>query len=231
MGEIHLIRHGQASFGAQNYDCLSELGIRQSRQLGLWWHQQQVRFDAIYSGERERQKDTAIHAFRAGGDDNPARRLQIEPAFNELDADRLLQYALPRVILQTPELMPMLLDLKMHREPFRRLFERLVDEWVDGAWQEAGIGDWASFSARVHTGLQTIAEQQGPGRRIAVFTSGGPITALLQRFGEARAGGLDWDIANTSITRIRYDAAGNFELSDSRQLPHLVGDRTLVSHL
>lgn len=231
MGEIHLIRHGQASFGAQNYDCLSELGIRQSRQLGLWWHQQQLRFDAIYSGERERQKDTALHAFRASGDHDPVQRLQIEPAFNELDADRLMQYAVPRIILQAPELMPMLLDLKAHREPFRRLFERLVDEWVGGAWQDAGIGDWATFSGRVHTGLAAIAQQQGPGRRIAVFTSGGPITALLQRFGEARAGGLDWDIANTSITRIGYDAAGNFELIDSRQLPHLASDRTLVSHL
>lgn len=231
MGEIHLIRHGQASFGARNYDCLSELGVQQSRQLGRWWHAQQVTFDAVYSGERERQKDTAIHAFTATGDPDPARRLRIEPAFNELDADRLLQYAMPRVILQAPELMPMLQDLQAHREPFRRLFERLVDEWVGGAWQEAGIGDWLTFSARVHAGLQTIVQQQGPGRRIAVFTSGGPITALLQRFGEARAGGLDWDIANTSITRIRYDAAGNFELGDCRQLPHLDNSRALISHL
>lgn len=231
MGEIHLIRHGQASFGAQNYDCLSALGIQQSQRLGVWWRQQQVQFDAIYSGERERQKDTAIHAFTAGGEPHPAQRLQIDPAFNELDADRLMQYAVPRIILQKPELMPMLLDLKTHREPFRRLFEQLVDEWVAGQWQDAGIGDWAGFSGRVHAGLQAIVRQQGPGRRIAVFTSGGPITALLQRFGEARAGGLDWDIANTSITRIHYDADGNFRLADTRQLPHLLTEQALISHL
>ncbi|EPM78754.1 hypothetical protein A249_34210, partial [Pseudomonas syringae pv. actinidiae ICMP 18804] len=34
MGSIYLIRHGQASFGADDYDVLSPVGIRQSRVLG-----------------------------------------------------------------------------------------------------------------------------------------------------------------------------------------------------
>ncbi|EXF47276.1 phosphoglycerate mutase family protein [Pseudomonas sp. BAY1663] len=34
MGSIYLIRHGQASFGAENYDVLSPLGYRQSEALG-----------------------------------------------------------------------------------------------------------------------------------------------------------------------------------------------------
>ncbi|HCT4576619.1 TPA: histidine phosphatase family protein, partial [Pseudomonas aeruginosa] len=34
MGSIYLIRHGQASFGADDYDVLSPTGIRQAEILG-----------------------------------------------------------------------------------------------------------------------------------------------------------------------------------------------------
>lgn len=231
MGEIHLIRHGQASFGAQNYDRLSPTGIEQSRRLGTWWRENGVVFDAIYSGERERQKDTALLALEERGDADAGARLTVDPAFNELDADRLLQHALPRVILREPQLAEMLPDLQAHRDAFRRVFERIVDEWVSGAWQDAGIGTWEAFADRVRGGLAVVARRHGPGRRIAVFTSGGPITALLQRLGNAGAGRLDWDIANTSITRIAYDEAGTFTLKETRVLPHLAPGSGLVTHL
>ena len=34
MSELYLVRHAQASFGAANYDQLSDLGHQQSRWLG-----------------------------------------------------------------------------------------------------------------------------------------------------------------------------------------------------
>jgi broad specificity phosphatase PhoE len=34
MGQVLLIRHGQASFGADDYDVLSDLGWTQGRALG-----------------------------------------------------------------------------------------------------------------------------------------------------------------------------------------------------
>ena len=34
MAELYLIRHAQASFGAENYDQLSDLGHQQSQSLG-----------------------------------------------------------------------------------------------------------------------------------------------------------------------------------------------------
>ena len=59
MGSIYLIRHGQASFGAENYDVLSPLGYRQSEALGDYLAQLDVTFDRCLSGELERQQDTA----------------------------------------------------------------------------------------------------------------------------------------------------------------------------
>ena len=37
MGTIHLVRHGQASWGAADYDELSALGRDQSDALGTSW--------------------------------------------------------------------------------------------------------------------------------------------------------------------------------------------------
>jgi len=33
MNEIYFIRHGQASFGEENYDRLSDLGVKQAKHL------------------------------------------------------------------------------------------------------------------------------------------------------------------------------------------------------
>ena len=55
MGTLYLVRHGQASFGAEDYDCLSELGERQCRQLGSWFAEREVRFAAALVGSLRRQ--------------------------------------------------------------------------------------------------------------------------------------------------------------------------------
>lgn len=225
MGEIYLIRHGQASFGEPDYDRLSERGIAQSRQLGQWLRTRGPRFDAVYAGERLRQQHTAQLAL------DGAPGLRIDPAFNELDADRLLQHALPRLILREPQLASLLQDLAANRDAFRRVFERIVDEWVGGDWGEAGVGDWQGFRARVTGALAALARQHGKGRCLAVFTSGGPITATMQSLGHHRRGGLDWDIANTSITRLAYDDAGNLHLLEARSVPHLGETPELLTHL
>jgi broad specificity phosphatase PhoE len=42
MGQLYLIRHGQASFGAEDYDNLSELGHQQAQQLGAYFKQKNL---------------------------------------------------------------------------------------------------------------------------------------------------------------------------------------------
>ena len=46
MGTLYLVRHGQASFGAADYDQLSELGRRQSVRLGEYFANKGLTFDA-----------------------------------------------------------------------------------------------------------------------------------------------------------------------------------------
>jgi len=57
--KLWLVRHGQASFGEEDYDRLSRLGMEQSRVPGTHCARTGLRFDAVYSGEMKRQRDTA----------------------------------------------------------------------------------------------------------------------------------------------------------------------------
>ena len=50
MGMLYLVRHGQASFGAANYDQLSDLGQRQCQRLGKYFRDRGQRFDAVVRG-------------------------------------------------------------------------------------------------------------------------------------------------------------------------------------
>jgi broad specificity phosphatase PhoE len=226
MGEIYLIRHGQASFGAANYDQLSATGEEQSRRLGAWLAASGIAFDAVLAGERVRQRETARLMLEGAG---LAAEVRVLGAFNELDADRLLSHAVPRLLLREPLLAGRFALAGANKTLFREIFERVVDEWVRGDWEDAGIGRWIDFRARVVEALGELARDEGTGRRIAVCTSGGPITATLQALGHDRGGRLDWNIANTSMTRLAYDAEGRLTRIDSHLIPHL--DAELVTYL
>jgi len=45
MGTLYLVRHGQASFGADNYDVLSPLGHRQAERLGQYLKERGIDFE------------------------------------------------------------------------------------------------------------------------------------------------------------------------------------------
>ena len=61
MGTLRLVRHGQASYGAANYDVLSPLGVRQAEAVGAAWAARRAPVSAIYVGPMQRQFDTARH--------------------------------------------------------------------------------------------------------------------------------------------------------------------------
>ena len=58
MGNLYLVRHGQASFGAADYDNLSELGHRQSVRLGEYFAHKGLQFEAVMVGTLRRHAQT-----------------------------------------------------------------------------------------------------------------------------------------------------------------------------
>ncbi|MNF58499.1 2,3-bisphosphoglycerate-dependent phosphoglycerate mutase [compost metagenome] len=208
MGSIYLIRHGQASFGADDYDVLSPTGIRQAEVLGAHLAQLGLRFDRCLAGDLRRQQDTASHALaqlQAAGLDIPV--LEIDSAFDEFDADAVIRALLPALLPEEPEALDILRNATHNRAQFQRLFALLIGRWVGGNHDTPELESWLGFVGRVQAGLQRILEQAEPKHNIAIFTSGGTITALLHlitQMSASQAFELNWQIINTSLSQLKF---------------------------
>lgn len=176
MGTLRLVRHGQASYGARNYDVLSERGIAQARALGAAWAAARQPLDALYTGPMQRQRDTALHlraAAAEAGWDFP-EPITIE-ALAEYPAFELLARFLPVIAREDPELAA-LAEGKAPPALVDRAVWKLVDAWTSDTLDCGDLETFGQFVARVERGLATIlAAHPERGRRVAAVTSGGPI--------------------------------------------------------
>jgi broad specificity phosphatase PhoE len=210
MSTLALVRHGQASFFSDNYDQLSPLGEQQARLLGEYWVRRGVRFDAIYTGPRVRQIETAAlagEAFAKAG--LPWPEPQFMPELDEHQVDRLIKLAMPQVVKESPQIEPLHAAYLAAREPrdrhrtFQLMFEQVVMLWVEGRVEVPGVESWRAFQERVGGGLRRIMQRDQRGRNLAAFTSVGAVTVSLQialGCGDRTALDLGWRLRNCSIT-------------------------------
>ncbi|WP_437883400.1 histidine phosphatase family protein [Pseudomonas sp. LRF_L74] len=207
MGSIYLIRHGQASFGADDYDVLSTTGIRQAEVLGDHLGQLGIRFARCISGDLRRQRHTAnatLQRCAAAGLAVP--EIEIDSGFNEFDAEHVVRALLPGMLEREPDALEILRNPKQHHREFQRLFAAILQRWVEGHHDVAGQQTWLGFLDGVGQALERLLERAQPGQDIAVFTSGGTITAalhLLTGIPVAKAFELNWQIVNTSVSRLQ----------------------------
>lgn len=214
MAVVHLIRHGQASFGSHNYDCLSPIGHQQGRVLGQHFAKLGHQFDVCVSGEMQRQQKTATEALEEMGE-QPA--LRTDPAFNEYDSDGIFRAYMPAVLKDDPELAQILNDdaraMFRDKSVFQRAFVSVVDHWVADERDDPGHEPWNAFTRRVQEGIARLGMDY-PGRtHVAVFTSGGAISiamGLALGLPLDRALMLSWGIANASITELYASKNGLF---------------------
>lgn len=204
MGSIYLIRHGQASFGADDYDVLSPVGVRQAEVLGEHLEQLGIAFDRCISGSLRRQQHTANAALQRM---SSAPALDIDEAFNEFDADAVIRSLLPDLLPEEPEALHILRNGAQNRGEFQRLFAKLIRRWISGEHDNPGVQSWQAYVEQVESGLRRILEQAGSKQNIAVFTSGGTITALLRLITGVpaeKAFELNWQIVNTSLSHLKF---------------------------
>lgn len=216
MGTLYLVRHGQASFGADNYDRLSELGRRQSQRLGEYWRGcwgDSLRFDLVLTGTLHRQVQTWHGIAKGAGlTDTP----QLEwPGLNEYDSQAVMAavHPEPLPVPGTPEL---------RRQHFRILRDGLI-AWMRGETAPAGMPSYADFVRGVTGAIEHVrAHCSG---RVLIVSSGGPIsTAIGQILATPPAGTVELNM------RYRNSAVSELEFSPRRHslvsynaLPHLTG--------
>ncbi|MBL8270093.1 histidine phosphatase family protein [Steroidobacter sp.] len=220
MSTIYLIRHGQASFGTDNYDQLSPTGREQARHLGNYFAALGERIDRIYSGSLRRQTETA--EIIAGALTNAAPPIAIEPAFNEYDSDRILHTFAKSL---TPEQLAEAGWPGLHtdRRKFQFFLERAARAWVEAQIEAEDMIPWRGFHGRIVAALEGIMRNEGRSKTLLISTSGGVIgTVVAHVMGLANHTGieLNWAVHNASITRLIY-SADKVSLSMFNGLPHL----------
>ncbi len=208
MGSIYLIRHGQASFGADDYDVLSPLGVQQAQILGDHLIATGVTLNACISGDMLRQKDTALAALARFSAANLATpTLDIDSAFNEIDVDSIIRLLVPKMLDQEPNAIDSLRNPLQDKAEFQRLFSMIMQRWAAGTDDIPEHLSWARFTQTVDAGLQRVLNNAAADDHIGIFTSGGTITAclhLLAGIPASNAFELNWQIVNTSLSRLKF---------------------------
>lgn len=212
MGNLYLVRHGQASFGAADYDNLSALGHRQSVKLGEHFRETGVMFDAVITGTLKRHVQTW---------QGIAQGMQLEstaalewPGLNEYDPSAIIGAIHPEPLQKptTPE------QVKGH---FRLLRDGLT-AWMQGKTKPIGMPDYAEFLEGVTSALDHVRANHH-GQNVLIVSSGGPIsTAVGHVLGTSPETTIELNL------RIRNSAVSEFAFTPKR---HVLVSYNAVPHL
>jgi broad specificity phosphatase PhoE len=210
MGTLYLVRHGQASFGADDYDVLSELGYRQAVRLGEYFKYKGIAFDAAFTGTLQRQRKTFAGICEGMGTTVASEQW---PGLNEYDSDAVIGAIHPHKLTKptSPE---------MYRSHFRLLRDGLT-QWMAGVVTPKGMPSYVDFVAGV-TGMLDHIRTQYEGS-VLLVSSGGPIsTAVGHVLGTPPETTIELNlrIRNCSVTEFAFTPKRHM-LVTYNTLPHL----------
>ena len=210
MGTLYLVRHGQASFGAANYDQLSPLGVSQCHRLGEYFRAKGRRFEAVISGSLQRQIQS--RAAISEGLQQAASPL-VMPGLNEYDSAAVVKAIHPGMLAKadTPEL---------YRAHFRLLRQGL-QAWMAGQTQPEGMPAYVDWVAGVVAALDHVRTQCVGD--VLMVSSGGPISTVVgQVLGTAPEVTIELNlrIRNSAVTELAFTPKRHM-LVTYNTLPHL----------
>lgn len=207
MGQIYLVRHGQASFGSTNYDQLSELGLEQARLLGEWFANGHQQFHRVVTGDMKRHRQTADACLAM-----LPKSLRVETDwhtdadFNEYDHHEVLVRHRPE--FEDPqEVKRFLASHPKAKYAFQDIFQAAMSRWMSGSYDNDYREPWPAFRRRCVDALQRVIDGAGKSQNIIVFTSGGTIATLCQHLlglGDRETAALNWSLVNCAVTKLFY---------------------------
>src|SRR5262249_16996408 len=163
MSVLTLVRHAQASFHADNYDELSELGREQARLLGEFWGRRRLDFDEVYCGPRVRQRHTAdIVGAACTQVGRPWPEPLMLAELEECDLGSLLRDLAPTLARQDVVFAELLASYRREQDDpdrmrsFWKMFEALTMHWATMPDVVAGVEGFPAFRDRVGRGLRHV---------------------------------------------------------------------------
>ncbi|WP_339724504.1 histidine phosphatase family protein [uncultured Paraglaciecola sp.] len=202
MTAIYLIRHGQASFGKAEYDCLSELGEQQAAHLGDSFKARIGSFDKVVLGSMQRHHQTAQGCLTAMGQTN--FEMHQDAGWNEYDHQDILAQFDPELATAKG-----VKDYVGRQDNPHKALEHVIAQafsrWIGSLHNQDYIESWPEYQHRIQTALANLISRLDGEKRVAVFSSGGPIALLSQAILGVPAENLmtlNWTLVNCGITKL-----------------------------
>jgi broad specificity phosphatase PhoE len=216
VARLLLIRHGQASFGADDYDALSETGHEQARTLGRSFAERGIRPALLVRGGLRRHDETA-----AGLLEGLKEQVEtvVDPRWDEFDFHHVVRIHQPDFRTATAK-------------AFQEIFEAATARWASGEHDAEYAESFAGFGERVAAALTSTRELLREHRDVAVVSSGGPIAmaaSLLTTGSAAGWAAFNRVSVNTGVTKVIAGSRG-LSLSTFNEHTHVEADRRLLTY-
>ena len=202
MGTIYLIRHGQASFEADDYDQLSALGFQQAIALGQHFAQRKLQPTHIFSGSLKRHQQTAEHCLQAM---DQAAQWQELKGLNEYNHQEIIVRHTPRYA----DAQVMREEMQRQENPwrsFQKFYSQAMLRWMRDEHACDYQEPWAQFRERCLAALDQIYQATQHKQSTLVFSSGGAISAMCQQLlglDDHHTLQLSWQLVNTGVCQLQ----------------------------
>tara|TARA_B100000886_G_scaffold168705_1_gene115445 strand:- start:102 stop:821 length:720 start_codon:yes stop_codon:yes gene_type:complete len=177
---LYLIRHGQASFGEEDYDNLSKKGIKQSIFLGKKLLKQKISFETTIIGPLKRHKQTfeRINEGYGGSLNNPV----IIEEFAENQLMDIAQYFIPKMLKIDKNLKEIFdaVPFWKRKRKFLEYFDIIAKQWIHNELDlsDKGFESYDSFRQRVRKAVEKVSSIMKKNSNTMVVSSGGAITGV-----------------------------------------------------
>jgi broad specificity phosphatase PhoE len=223
---VIFVRHGQASFGAADYDRLSTRGVEQANVVAEHLLGERVRVDVAVSGGLGRQRATAEPIAAALGCE-----LEVDSRWDEYDTDQILEHHSTSSVRQqraadsdAPE---------VSSREFQDVLERAALDWIAAGTAGPAADSWPAFSERVSSALTDLGRRLSSGQTALVCTSGGVLAVLCTRLlsvPDPTFVAFNRVTVNAGLTRVLLGRSGATLLSFNEQAHLLCDGRSLVTY-
>lgn len=209
MAELYLVRHGQASFGADNYDQLSSLGQQQGQLLGEYFAERGIVFDHVLLGTMTRHRQTVEAVFQGS---SKGAHFKEHRGLNEYDFGALFDGL-------GDDHHELRLQAKKGKKDFYKALKQVLLLWMEDRIEGPIPETWSQFQQRIADARNHI---QGLKGRILAVTSGGVMAAMAQQTLGAPSEtviSLNLQIHNCSFCRYFFNA-DSFHLASFNSIPY-----------
>lgn len=220
MANLLLVRHGQASLGATDYDQLSSIGAEQARLLGEHFSSLNFTPTRLVSGTLNRHKQTLTEISSAllnAQNLDEHSQLHEDAAWNEFEFKSLIKQYLKKNPSEEKH------ELASKPAYFFGLLKKAMLDWSVTSGTNDCSESWVDFEQRVSNSLKQIHRTASKNDNIVLVSSGGAISMALKWVLNLNAGqmiDINFQIRNSSITHLELKK-DRIVLAGFNQLPHL----------